>query len=133
MRRRRKLPTVSEDERILPLVNIVFLLLIFFMVAGTLSASDPFDIAPPRSASSAEAPPGPPLVLMGADGQLALDGRVVDRAALLAALPGRLADAGGLLRLKLDAGLSAATAVDLVTALGGAGAREIRLLTEARR
>ena len=31
----------SEDDRILPLINVVFLLLIFFMLAGKLSASDP--------------------------------------------------------------------------------------------
>ena len=41
----------NDEERILPLVNVVLLLLIFFMLAGRLAASDPFEIAPPRSAS----------------------------------------------------------------------------------
>ena len=41
----------NEDERILPLINVVFLLLIFFMLAGRLSASDPFQVEPPRSSA----------------------------------------------------------------------------------
>ena len=41
----------SDDERILPLINVVFLLLIFFMLAGQLSAIDPIEIEPPRSVS----------------------------------------------------------------------------------
>jgi len=133
MRRPRRRQGPSGDDRILPLINIVFLLLIFFMVAGTLSRSDPFEIAPPLSASDAEAPAGPPLVLMGRDGRLALDGRAMERAALLAALPARLANGAGELRLKLDARLPASRAVAMIAAFEAAGARRIRLLTEARR
>lgn len=118
----------AEDERILPLVNIVFLLLVFFMVAGRLAADDPFDIAPPRSASEGAAPEGPPLVLAGADGRLALDGAVMARPALLAAIPDRLGPEGRL-RLKVDGRADAAGIVDLVDGLKVAGARDIRLLT----
>jgi biopolymer transport protein ExbD len=118
----------SDDDRILPLVNIVFLLLIFFMVAGELTRADPFDIAPPRSASEGAAPEGPPLVLAGAGGRLALDGAQMARPALLAALPGRLG-AEGRLRLKVDGRAEAARIVALLAALKAAGARDIRLLT----
>jgi biopolymer transport protein ExbD len=109
-------------------VNIVFLLLIFFMVAGRLAADDPFEIAPPRSAAGGAAPEGPPLVLAGADGRLALDGAVMARPALLAAIPERLGPAGRL-RLKVDGRADAAKIVGLVAELKAAGARDIRLLT----
>ena len=118
----------SDDDRILPLVNIVFLLLIFFMVAGQLTRAAPFEIAPPRSASGGAAPEGPATVLVGADGRLALDGAVMARPALLAALPGRLG-AEGRLRLKVDGRADAAGIVDLLAALEAAGARDIRLVT----
>lgn len=36
----------------LPLVNIVFLLLIFFMMAGAVSAPEPLKVQPPRSWST---------------------------------------------------------------------------------
>jgi len=39
------------EERVLPLINVVFLLLIFFMLAGSLSVTEPFDIEPPASQS----------------------------------------------------------------------------------
>jgi len=126
--RRPRREGASSDDRILPLVNIVFLLLIFFMVAGQLTRADPFEIAPPRSASEGAAPAGPAVVLVGADGRLALDGEVMARAALLEALRGRLG-ADGRLRLKVDGRADAAGIVDLVAALEGAGARDIRLLT----
>ena len=126
--RRARRPRDSGDERILPLVNIVFLLLIFFMVAGRLAADDPFEIAPPRSAAGGAAPEGPPLVLAGADGRLALDGAVMARPALLAAIPERLGPAGRL-RLKVDGRADAAKIVGLVAELKAAGARDIRLLT----
>ncbi|MCG8693196.1 MAG: biopolymer transporter ExbD, partial [Minwuiales bacterium] len=42
----------SDDDRILPLINVVFLLLIFFMLAGRLSAGDPFRVDPPASVSA---------------------------------------------------------------------------------
>jgi biopolymer transport protein ExbD len=57
----------SDDERILPLINVVFLLLIFFMLAGKLASSDPFEIAPPRSDSAGGVESREILVLIGAD------------------------------------------------------------------
>lgn len=41
----------NPEDSLIPLINIVFLLLIFFMVAGQISAQDAEDIEPPMSAS----------------------------------------------------------------------------------
>ena len=38
----------STEDNILPLINVVFLLLIFFMLAGVLTQSPPFSLTPPR-------------------------------------------------------------------------------------
>jgi len=38
-----------DIEPVLPLINVVFLLLIFFMVAGRLAPSLPADVMPPES------------------------------------------------------------------------------------
>ncbi len=37
-------PANSIDDQIMPMINIVFLLLIFFMIAGKLATSDPFPL-----------------------------------------------------------------------------------------
>ena len=41
----------AGEERMLPLINVVFLLLIFLILSGRLSSVDPFQTEPPRSAS----------------------------------------------------------------------------------
>ncbi len=76
---------------VLPLVNIVFLLLIFFMLAGRLEDADPFPLEPVRSASRDAPAPREHLLLLGRDGALALDGVRLDKAGLIDALGG---DAG---------------------------------------
>ncbi len=120
----------DEDERILPLVNIVFLLLIFFMVAGRLAATDPFPVEPALSAAEGEAPPEPPLILIAADGRLALDGAEMEEAALIEAVAARIASGGAAeARLKADGGAEAAALVALLAKLKTVGVETALLLT----
>lgn len=120
----------NDDERILPLVNVVFLLLIFFMIAGRLAASDPFATTPPRSASAGAPEPGALVVLVGADGRLALDGTVMEAAALEAAVAARLAaEAGVRVQLKADGGAEATAVVAVMERLRTAGVERLSLLT----
>ena len=69
MRLRSPRPPRNDEERILPLINIVFLLLIFFMVAGRLAASDPFPIVPPHSSSEGMVDTRDLAVFVAADGR----------------------------------------------------------------
>jgi len=120
----------SDDERILPLINIVFLLLIFFMLAGRLAATDPFRIEPPRSAS--EAPPDVQehVVFVAADGRLAFDGEVMESAALKAAVSEAMQqEPPPRIRLKADAGTEATQVVVVMETLRDAGVETLRLLT----
>lgn len=78
MRLRRRM-SPSEGENVLPLINVVFLLLVFFMVAGALERADIYDVEPPQSASEAETDAGENVLLMASDGRLALDGVALDR------------------------------------------------------
>ncbi len=124
LRPRRRRP--DEEERVLPLINVVFLLLIFFMVVGRISASDPFEIEPTRSESEGPAPGERQLVHVGADGRLALDGAILSEDALVA----RIADGGGReLRIKADARAEADAVVRLLDRLRAAGVERARLMT----
>ncbi|WP_336082858.1 ExbD/TolR family protein [Thalassospira sp. CH_XMU1448-2] len=61
------------QEPMLPLINIVFLLLIFFMIAGSLQKLGPFEIDPPAS-QTAEARPEETIVLwFGKNGDIGID------------------------------------------------------------
>lgn len=120
----------SDDERILPLINVVFLLLIFFMLAGRLAASDPFQIAPPHSASEGASAAQDLVVLIGADGRLALDGTIMDEAALQSALADRLsAHKDTKLHLKADSRAEATRVVAVMELLRESGVEKLKLLT----
>lgn len=43
----------NGDDQLIPLINIVFLMLIFFMVAGQISQSDATFVSPPKSIAEA--------------------------------------------------------------------------------
>lgn len=119
----------SDDERVLPLINVVFLLLIFFMVAGRLAASDRFSIEPPASASDAQ-PSRELLVLVGTDGRLAVDGELVETSGLRAAVTDYLADnEEARVRVKADGRVAATRVVAIMERLRAAGAERIDLLT----
>ena len=127
---RRRTRSENGDEGILPLINIVFLLLIFFMLAGRLSTSDPLSVDPPASASEA-LPPAPGIeVLAAADGRVALDGKVVSEAELLAALRQRLAASpSSEVQFRADGELAAGRAIGLMDSLRKAGVVKLYLVT----
>ena len=121
-----------DEERVLPLINIVFLLLIFFMLAGRLTNSDPFRIDPPRSISEADATAREMQVLIGAGGRLALDGEVMEPAAVRAAVAGRLSDDSSVtVLIKADGHAEAIQVVAVMELLREAGVEHLKLLTLA--
>lgn len=124
----------SDDDSVLPLINVVFLLLIFFMVAGRLSASDPFRISPPRSASEAAVDIEEMLILVGADGRIALDGTELDAATLAKTVGERIAEAPETpVQLKADGRAEADHVIALMEKLRAAGLPKLQLLTVPER
>lgn len=120
----------NDDDRILPLINVVFLLMIFFMLAGRISALDPFQVEPPRSTSAGGNEHQETLVLVGADGQLALDGTAMDEAAFATAMAEWVeANPGGRVRLKADGRTEATHVVAVMETLRKAGVETLRLMT----
>jgi biopolymer transport protein ExbD len=119
----------SDDDRILPLINVVFLLLIFFMLAGKLTSSDPFRIDPPASVSTAEAGEHVFLILIGADGRIAVNGETTDPAGVGAALSGRARGVAAKVSVKADGGAPAALLVETMEHIRTAGIDGMRLLT----
>lgn len=120
------------EDHILPLINVVFLMLIFFMVAGQLSASDPFPIMPPRSAVEQQPDAERILVQLGADGSIALDGEPVEVGGLGDAIAARLTEQPDMpLTLKADGGAEATKVVELMEELRAAGLQKLTLMTVA--
>lgn len=122
-------PRRAHPETIIALIDVVFFLLVFFMLIGRMDATAPFSVAPPVAQSGADMPGGGATVSVGRDGTLALDGRGAERAALLGALAGRLAEAPDLLvRINADGAAQLRILLPLAAEIEALGARDVVLV-----
>lgn len=70
LNRRRSAP---PSETIVALIDVVFFLLVFFMLIGRMDATAPFAVLPPVAGSGSDLPAGGATLSVGADGALALN------------------------------------------------------------
>lgn len=75
----------------IPLINVVFLMLIFFMIVGQIEPPEALSIDPPNSRQGRLLEPERILLLMDAQGRVALDGEIVPAPLLGERLAARLA------------------------------------------
>lgn len=122
---------VEQDvDNVLPLINIVFLLLIFFMLVGSLHGTDLFPVQPPATQSNDQARDEQPVVLVGAGGRLAVDGREVDELDLQLFVSDLMANAPDILiRVKADSRTEARRVVEVMELLNAVGVERILLLS----
>ncbi|MBK5942778.1 ExbD/TolR family protein [Halorhodospira halophila] len=124
-------PRREPEENVIPMINIVFLLLIFFMVAGTLEPHSPLSVDPAESERGAELAGDPLRVLIDAEGQMAVDQDVVDdREQLRERLKVALAEAPERpVEVKADADADSARLLDVMDDLREVGAERMQLMT----
>ena len=135
----RQAPPKRQAESTISLINIVFLMLIFFLIAGQLAPPVDPDVT---LAETTEAPPlAPPDALFAdSEGRLSHRGQPVEIAAYLASLgadgpapgpaPGEDAGTGGpAVLLAVDRDLDAARMLEIADQLYRAGAGKVSLVT----
>jgi biopolymer transport protein ExbD len=132
-------PRRTAPEPLLPLINVVFLLLIFFLISARLAPPDPVAVVPPLSdAAQPGGAEGPLVLYLAADGTAAL-GAARGPAALAALAAARAvhcaradcAAAPPALVLRADAGLPAAALAPVLRDLAALGFAGVRLVTAA--
>lgn len=133
-----KIPPPTEEHRtelsVVPLVNVVFLLLVFFMLAGQISSPEPLDVQPPRSISDQEATEEGVSVLLTLDGQVALERVVVPESELTERTAAILAERpAAAFQVKADARVDAVRMIRIMESLRAAGVERLTLLTEQDR
>ena len=122
---------IRHGINLVPLINIVFLLLIFFMLSGTLVTPDKFDIELPESDQGHSQETMPIVVLIRADGTVAVNNVPILFSDLAEALKFEI-DAGAVPKLMVRADASANTA-DVIAVLRHAkisGIEAISLATQ---
>lgn len=122
------------QENLVPMINVVFLLLIFFLMTAQIAPPEPFEVEPPDVADAEDA--GGPLTLyLGPDGQIGF--RDVEGEGALEALVsardeecgGACAGEGPVLMLRADRGVAAEELAALMPRLGEAGFARVELVT----
>ena len=121
-----------REPVIVPLVNIVFLLLIFFMLVGRIAPYEALEVAPPLAASGERAAErNDPVVLLAADGRLALNEEVMEEDLLLSTIARLFEEDPSLtVRIKADEALEADRLIRLMESFQELGIARLLLLTE---
>ncbi len=116
---------------LVPLINIVFLLLIFFMLTSTLTTPDAYDVALPESESGATHESEPLVLLIAADGAIAINNEPVALGDLVARFQAALADgASPSVMVKADATATTAAVITAMKRAKLAGIERVALATE---
>lgn len=119
----------QHPETIVALIDVVFFLLIFFMLIGRLDASAPFAVVPPVGVTGTDLPAGGMTLSISADGALALDGVAITRDALGGAVTARLAlTPDMLIRVNADKSTQLSHVLPVVSALEQLGAKDVALI-----
>ena len=109
-------------ESVLPMINVSFLLLIFFLIMAQIEPAPPFPVTEPEAADQADPAAPERLLWVSAEGTLAHGGLTGEAA--LEALSGV---APGPVLIRADAALEAAALARLLADLGARGITEITL------
>jgi len=114
----------SRDGNIVPMINVVFLLLVFFLMTAQINPSEPIDVRAPSSLAdpSETLPEG--VLFIAADGSLAFE--TTRGEAVFSHLP---TDAP--LAIRADREVDAQALAALLPRLAALGVSDVTLLTEA--
>ena len=124
----------QPPETILALIDVVFFLLVFFMLIGRMDATAPFDVSPPTAETGADMPSGGITVSVSADGALAVDGSAVTDEDLNRTVATRLGDTSEtLVRINAHRDAELRHVLPLVTRIEALGAQDVVLVVTPER
>ena len=139
---RRSPPESDDGEQMVPLINVVFLLMVFFLLAGSISKRDDLPITPPESTSERSRSVEALQLALLNNGTLLAGGREISLKELPEVLATQFDGVSGggdnsvsdeprliQVEIRTDAGSAMGRLKPLLNALQEAGAEEVKLLT----
>lgn len=122
-------PARAPVETIVAMIDVVFFLLVFFMLIGRMDASAPFEVLPPIGLSGTDLPAGGVIIAVAQDGRQALDGIETSADDIVAALTARSAEDPALpVRVNAHHAAPLGLVLPLLARLEAAGLRDIGLV-----
>lgn len=124
------------DDNMIPLINVVFLMLIFFMIAGQLTSSALIKIQPPTSQQQLALEEYEAILLVSASGQLAFNDVLLEANTLTDRLKQKTSESehpqSFKLLVKPDATLEANKLTELLKQVRAAGILRVSLATQTQ-
>lgn len=115
------------------LIDVLFLLLIFFMISTTFLSTPAIKLELPKAKNADPVRQDPIVIYIDSNGQAYLNDEPVDGALLEAAIAGKLAESEDkAVVLKADSRVSHGAVVGVMDILKGAGARRLTISTEPK-
>ncbi|BFM06452.1 ExbD/TolR family protein [Halioxenophilus aromaticivorans] len=118
----------SDDDNLIPLINIVFLLLIFFMVAGQMRAQLPESLSLPTSAVGIKETQDARKIHVNANSAILLDQREVTTQELSQILQQETPQRP--VAIYADATITAVKLADLLLTIENSGVDKVTLIVE---
>ena len=113
-----------------PLIDVVFILLVFFMLAGSIEPEDAFPVTPAASLSEKRGDIQDLVVLVGKEGEVAINDTAIERVELELEIRRILTEQPAvLIQLEPDAGAKAKEVIAIMEDIRSGGAAYIALLT----
>ncbi len=119
----------NRHDQLIPMINVVFLLLTFFLIAGTIRIGDGLNIAPPEAETDGTIDAHSPVLSVETSGVLHFQGRTLPPDEAVAAIRQALdAQPHAALHIKADRQTPAVTILPLLQKLNDAGIETLRLI-----
>lgn len=124
------------DDNMIPLINIVFLMLVFFMIAGQLTSSALIKIQPPISQQQLALQEHDAVLLVSTRGQLALNDVLVEANVLTDHLKQKISESHDpqsfTVLVKTDAVVAATELTEILKQVRAAGILKVSLATQTQ-
>lgn len=118
-------------EAVVPLINVVFLLLIFFLLAGTMQEPEPVDVTLPTGQLDEIKPPEAVTVYIGKDGFVYIFDQIIEaRFAPYMLRSFFLKEGHRSVQVKADADSDAETLIELMERMREIHVEEITIITD---
>lgn len=127
-RNTRKLRAIS----MVSLIDIVFTIILFFLVAGHLEKFSVIAVDLPHADSGQHLDEGPVVVLLGKYGEVIINDEMYEGAQVADELQAQLkVNADRIITIKADANLEASQLVDFLEKIRAAGGRNLSIVTQS--
>ena len=128
----------ADDDSMVPLINVVFLMLVFFMVAGQIRKADPIPVIPPSSINDNKAATDPNvLIVVGENREIYLDDKLISLDAIKPALENQFKQAQNKdkfwVQIKADGLIPVDTLRPIFSEIRASGLTKVSLATQLAR